>query len=43
MLITAEIKTLAEQTTFVPITTVSEDGKPHLIVAGKVKWLKKAI
>ena len=36
MVITTEVKTLIEQVPFVPITTVSGDGTPHLIVVGKV-------
>lgn len=40
MVITAEIKALAEQVVFVPITTVSEEGKPHLIVVGQVKEVR---
>jgi len=36
LVITTEVKTLIEQVPFVPITTVSGDGTPHLIVVGKV-------
>jgi len=38
--LTPEIKEVVGQAPFVPITTVSGDGQPHLIVAGKVKEIR---
>ncbi len=39
--LTSEIKGVIEQTAFVPITTLTAQGKPHLIVAGKVKEIRE--
>jgi len=39
-LLTQEIKDVVTQSPFIPITTVSKDGQPHLIVAGKVKEIR---
>lgn len=41
MIITDEIKKLVEEAAFVPVTTVSEEGKPHLIVVGEIKEVKE--
>lgn len=41
MVITDTIKNLAKQAPFVPITTVSMEGQPHLIVVGKVKEIRE--
>jgi predicted pyridoxine 5'-phosphate oxidase superfamily flavin-nucleotide-binding protein len=38
--LTQEIKEVLGQAPFVPITTVSGDGKPHLIVVGKAKEIR---
>lgn len=40
MVISTEIKDLIKHVPFVPITTVSEGGQPHLIVVGKVKEVR---
>lgn len=40
MVITDEIKKLATEAPIVPITTVSTQGDPHLIVVGQVKEVK---
>ncbi|WP_366921515.1 pyridoxamine 5'-phosphate oxidase family protein [Metallumcola ferriviriculae] len=40
MVITNDVKAVIEQAPFVPITTVSADGQPHLIVVGKVKEVR---
>lgn len=41
MVLTKEIIQLAKTVPFVPITTVSAEGEPHLIVVGKVKEIKE--
>jgi hypothetical protein len=38
--LTPEIKEVIAQSAFVPITTLSGDGQPHLIVVGKVKEVR---
>ena len=38
--LTPEIKEVVGQAPFVPITTISGDGQPHLIVVGKVKEIR---
>lgn len=38
--LTPEIKEVLGQAPFIPITTVSGEGKPHLIVVGKVKEIR---
>ncbi|HBV98215.1 MAG: pyridoxamine 5-phosphate oxidase [Peptococcaceae bacterium BICA1-7] len=38
--LTPEIKEVVGQAPFIPIATVSGDGQPHLIVAGKVKEIR---
>lgn len=38
--LTQEIKDVVSQSAFVPITTVSREGQPHLIVVGKVKEIR---
>lgn len=40
LVITEEIRTISQKAPFIPITTVSEDGHPHLIVVGKVKEIR---
>lgn len=40
MVITDEIKKLAKEAPIVPITTVSAQGEPHLIVVSQVKEVK---
>lgn len=41
MIITQEIKDLAAKAPFIPITTVSTQGEPHLIVVGKVAEIRE--
>lgn len=38
--LTAEMKEVIAQSAFIPVTTVSRDGQPHLIVVGKVKEIR---
>lgn len=38
--LTPEIKEVISQSAFVPITTLSGNGQPHLIVVGKVKEIR---
>lgn len=38
--LTEEIKEVLGQAPFIPITTLSGDGQPHLIVVGKVKEIR---
>lgn len=40
MVLTDEIKSFSKEVPFVPISTTSKDGKPHLIVVGKVKEIR---
>lgn len=38
--LTPEIKEVITQSAFIPVTTLSGDGQPHLIVVGKVKEIR---
>lgn len=38
--LTQEIKDVISKSAFVPITTISKEGQPHLIVVGKVKEIR---
>ncbi|MDR3541567.1 MAG: pyridoxamine 5'-phosphate oxidase family protein [Desulfosporosinus sp.] len=40
MIITQEIKDTVAKAPFIPITTVSAQGEPHLIVVGKVAEIR---
>ena len=40
MVITEEIKEVISKSPFIPITTVSANGEPHMIVVGKVAEIR---
>lgn len=42
MVITQEIKDVISKAPFIPITTVSVHGEPHMIVVGKVAEIREA-
>ncbi|OIQ58527.1 pyridoxamine 5'-phosphate oxidase [Moorella thermoacetica] len=39
-ILTPEIKEVIAQSAFIPMTTLSANGQPHLIVVGKVKEVR---
>ncbi|WP_407311302.1 pyridoxamine 5'-phosphate oxidase family protein [Desulfosporosinus sp. SB140] len=41
MVITQEVLDVVSKTPFIPITTVSSHGEPHLIVVGKVAEIRE--
>ncbi len=40
VVLTPEIKEVVSQSAFIPVTTLSGDGQPHLIAVGKVKEIR---
>ncbi|MDW7650723.1 MAG: pyridoxamine 5'-phosphate oxidase family protein [Bacillota bacterium] len=41
IVITSEMKEVIEKSAFIPIVSLSGDGKPHLIVVGKAKEIRE--